>query len=241
MNLAERYVRPEIPEDLRHAYEGALDRVPRWIGVLVESPKKESNLDHVDGLFNLLDDIQVDYPGLTGVFDLEVVEDMIYVHDGGEIISTDLVRSRPDYDLVKPRHKRKERLGYRFLTKHIEDDELRAKALEVYQRYTDLDPNDPEALFTHLLDKIQAIRFGLKYVYNGIEVRDPALKELASKQALMSADLILEFAIPLRNILSGDARTDLSALVQMELGEYRLNGFPEVARYARSIFLRKLS
>lgn len=239
--MLESYVRPEIPEDIRQGYEKALDGVPRWIGGLVGSPKPESNLEHVVGLFNLFDEIKIDYPELANSLDQAAVEDMFYVHDGGEIISKDLVRSRLDYDLVKPRHKRKERLGYVvLLNKYVKDDGLRAKALGAYQRYTDLNPNDPEALFTHLLDKIQAIRFGLEYVYNGVEARDPARKKLAVRQARMSVDLLLEFAIPLRNILSGEARTELSTLVQVELGGYRASGFPEITRDARSQFFSQV-
>jgi hypothetical protein len=236
--IERRYHRPQIPIEIDIAYRAALAKEPRWIGGEEESSKPESDLDHVDALFNLLDEIKITYPALAKGLDLTAVEDMIYVHDGGEIISHDLTRSDPDYEAKKKKHKRKEDAGARWLTKtHIKDDTLRQEARSVYRRYRHYSSNDPEALFVHLLDKIQAIRFGLEHVYNANSLKiksDPEQMKLARKQAAMSVDLIFEFAGPLLAITSGEMRSELFIFIRVELGRYWTGGFPEITRDARS-------
>ncbi len=222
--------RSRMPIEMIRACEKAMSSVPRWKNGIVESRKKESNLEHVNSLHTLSEEVRGGYSALAKYFDWTAISNMIDVHDIGEIISTDLVRSRPDYLEVKAKHKRKERLGFVVLSRfHVEDDSLRQDVLNSYRRYTDLDPNDASALFTHLLDKIQAIRFGLTNVYNDKIV--PI--DLSLKQAAMSIDLILEFAKPLLEITQGEVREQTKAFVQAELERYRDNGFPTLAHDAR--------
>lgn len=228
-------LRSRTPREIVQACEKAMSGVPRWKGGIVESRKAESNLEHVNSLHALAEEVRKGYPALAQYFDWNAIGDMIDVHDIGEIISTDLVRSRPGYLEVKTKHKRKERLGFIMLSRfHIKDESLRHDAQNIYRRYVDLDSNDTSALFTHLLDKIQAIRFGLANVYNDkILPMDRSLT-----QATMSVDLIFEFAKPLLEITQGEVKNQISAFVQVELEKYRQNGFPVLADDARGrIFL----
>lgn len=228
-------LRSRIPTGMVKACEKSMSDIPRWKGGLVKSRKEESNLEHVNSLHDLVKEVREGYPAFDKYFDWIAIENMIDVHDIGEMISTDLVRSRPDYLEVKARHKRKERLGFIILSKHIEDNSLRQDVLNTYRKYLDLDPNDANALFTHLLDKIQAIRFGLVNVYN-----DKILPmDLSLEQAGMSVDLILEFAKPLLEITQGEVRNQVSIFVQVELEKYRHHGFPQLADDARRRLFQK--
>ncbi|MBI2421034.1 MAG: hypothetical protein HYV38_03045 [Candidatus Levybacteria bacterium] len=228
---AELHLRNRLPAELVTACEEQMAKIGRWKGGLVESKLPEFNLDHVNSLHFLASEVRESYPALSTFFDWDAITDMIDIHDVGEIISGDLVRSQGDYAEIKAKHKRKERLGFVVLAnKYIKDETARAEVLATYRRYVDLDEHDPEALFTHLLDKIQAVRFGLSNVYN-----DKILPmNLSLIQATKSVDLIFEFATPLLKITSGRVRSDLFALVQVEIGRYRINGFPALAAEART-------
>ncbi len=139
----ETNLRSRLPAEIVQACGKAMSDIPRWKGGLVESKRAESNLDHVNGLHILTKEVREVYPALAQYFDWTAIGNMIDVHDIGEIISTDLVRSRPDYLEVKARHKRKERLGFIVLSSHhIKDESLRRDVLNSYRRYTDLNPND---------------------------------------------------------------------------------------------------
>ena len=236
--MQERYVRPQIPKEIDAEYKRALSGIPRWVGGLVESKKSESNLEHVESLYALVDEVRGEYPILDAGLDWDAVDDMIYLHDAGEIISGDLVRSRPDYDEVKYRWKRGERAAFRYLTRrYIHDPTLKQQARDTYERYTAYGNDDVEALFVHLLDKVQAVRFGLKYVYNkSISPEDPS-----RTQATMSANLILEFAEALLAAVSGDTKNEISSFVHSELERYVECGYPELAEESiRRLFSKKV-
>lgn len=232
----ETRLRDLIPPEIVAKSDYRMSKVLRWKkDAVIQSKKPESNLDHVSGMHLLAEELRSNYPVFASAFDWIAVENMIDVHDIGEIVTGDLVISRPDYLEVKKKHKQTERKGFFWLiNRYIEDPKLREDLAKSYIRYTDLDPNDPEALLTHLLDKVQAIRFGLTNVYNDrIFPLDVSLE-----QAGKSIDLIFNFANPLISLTSGEVKSQLLAFVQVELGRYRKSGYPELADEARRRLFR---
>lgn len=228
--MLERYSRPQISPEVKSQYEEALSKIPRWKNALTPSTKEESDLDHVTGLFDLADEVKQAYPELAEVVDWTAIEDMIYIHDAGEIISGDYVISNPNPLMTKEKHKRRERLGFHYMNrKFIKDPYLRRKAAETYQRYIDCSPDDKEALLVHLLDKIQAIRFGLENVYNN--KRSPSEKSL--QHATFSVDLIFQFGIPLLDILEPVPKSNLASFIQVEFGRYRDAGYQQITDEGR--------
>lgn len=216
------------PRTLGKHYEWYLDRVPRWDG---RSTKPESDLDHVLSMYKILDKITLQYPDLVRNLNLTTVRNMIYIHDAGELPPVgDLARFRLDYSEVRPDWKKREAQNFNRLTKRfIKDDETRKYVRSVYRRYVKRAPNDPEALFTHLLDKIQGMRFASEYVYNTRGL--PADESL--EQARTSVDLIIQVAKPLSAIIEGEAKLQLSALVQVEIGHLLKANLPQIAEYGR--------
>lgn len=233
--MLESYVRPEIPGEIRNSYEEAMSNVYRWKNALTQTTKEESDLEHVAGLFSLADEIRGYYPALAEGMDWEAIDDMIYLHDGGEPFPEvgDYVISNLNQATTKEVHKRRERLGFHWMArKYIKDGDLRKKAEKIYERYVNYSLEDKEALFVHLLDKIQAIRFGLRYVFNDrVLDRDKTLEHAA-----FSIELVTEYAAPLMKVLDGKMKSELSAFAQVEIGKYGRAGYPELANEARSKF-----
>lgn len=217
--------RPQIPQDLRVGYEDALARVPRWQGA--NSLKEESDLDHVDAALGIVGEIEQSYPILAQSIELEIVRDILYVHDAGEIIAGDLPRSHPDYENIRPTQKRKEHLGFELLSARIEDPHLRAEARERYFQYEKYKGNDPEAEMAKLIDKMQAFRFALGNVFDPLSIGDRRSEYV--RQANESVDLIFKFSSPLFQMLNKEAAHDLYLFLRSEFQKYETASFTEVS------------
>lgn len=211
---------PPIPADLKKRYETALSQVFRWENGTFISKKPESDLDHVNGMLEVLEEFQMARPYLMAEFDISTVQHMIYVHDGGEILTSDLSHTNPHWAQLRDRWKHRERAAFRLLTRdHISDPNLRRAARTVYQRYTTKNPLDKETQITDLIDKIQGIRFGRKHVFHGSR-QTKAEREMLDNNFDHSMSLV---ATPSRNlavIVSPLARTELRSLISHELNSY---------------------
>jgi 5'-deoxynucleotidase YfbR-like HD superfamily hydrolase len=209
---------PGVPGDIDYRYSRGMDSVHRWEGSLTPSTMKESNLDHMRGMFELLDEIVETHPAIVTNMDLDAVRKMIYVHDAGELITGDLVLSRPDHAIVRDDWKRREEEGFhrlveRFVRKRY--PQLADEAVHYYNRYVHYEPNDKEAVFTHLLDKVQAVRFGNKYVYSS---------EYAWGKSEAHSSLGLDkfnfFADSLRAIMDDEEADSLNVFVEGEIDNF---------------------
>lgn len=169
MAIAERIptYRPPIPNSLRQRYENGLSGVQRWQRQPLPTLEPENDLQHVKRGEVIIDDMQERLPAVRKEVDFEIVRHMFYIHDAGEIIVGDLARQDFDWDKLKPRHKRREKAAFRLMTREIQDIELQAYARQLYKRAEDKNSNDKEAQLTDVIDKVQAVRFGLVNVFHG--------------------------------------------------------------------------
>jgi len=138
---------------------------------------------------------------------------------------------------------------------NIPDDELRQKLRELYKRYNNCRParwktfeqlseeratakwetltqkeidvamSDRESLLAHFIDKIQASRFGIKYVFRNDE------------DCERSIDNIVEYAIPLLNATPAEGWAECVRLVIQELRRFKTYG-PEASQKGQADFLR---
>lgn len=228
---------PEIPSDVHVLHLKGLSRIYRWIGSLSPARVPESDLSHVESLFRIDEEIENYFPALGEEIDMKRVRALHYIHDTGELIPGDLVRTIPNYDQIRQGHKQKEEEGFhRLVDRYIKDPDLKQETTEAYQEY--LGRKTVESLMANLLDKIQAIRFALQNVYDLNKAQNPNERAKYLKQANASIELIFEFATPLRSMLSPDARTELVTFLQLEIGRYRSAGYFEIFQDARSRLLR---
>jgi 5'-deoxynucleotidase YfbR-like HD superfamily hydrolase len=88
--------------------------------------------------------------------------------------------------------------------------------------------NDREALLAHFIDKIQASRFGIEYVFRNDE------------DCTRSVDNILEYAIPLFKATPKEGQEECIQLVMQELKRFKIHG-REAARKGQTNFLAAIS
>jgi hypothetical protein len=136
---------------------------------------------------------------------------------------------------------------------NIPDSELREEVRTLYQRYDNCRPakwervkqqgrkrskwgmlgksgiaqakNDREALLAHLVDKIQASRFGLEYVFKN------------DADCERSVDNILEYAIPFFRATPTEGRTELGLFVMQEIKRFANYGHLAQANRGQNQFL----
>lgn len=210
---------PPISPELNARYRDALAKVLRWQGGTLLAATEETNLGHVDSCLHISSKIEGENPYLAQDIDFAIVNDMIYLHDAGEIITEDLCLSRPDYDAVKNGHKRREKAAMRYLTRHIDDPQTRRIVDQLARRYNQNSQTDPEALMTRLIDKIQALDFGLTHVY-------PSPKTNEEKVHVARAVRLIEsVASPLSQIVSAGAKRELSEVVSCQWFRIKSRGF----------------
>ncbi len=224
---------PEIPSDIHILHLRGLHRVYRWIGGLSPTRVSESDLSHVESIFRIDEEIEMNFPVLGEEINMGRVKVLHYIHDDGEIISGDLVRSILNYDQVRQHHKQKEEEGfYRLVGRYIKDPVLKQEAVDAYQEYSE--KRTLESFMANLLDKIQSIRFALQNVFDMNRAQNPEERAKYLKQANDSIGLIFQFANPLRSKLSPEARVELVTFLQLEFGRFRAAGYFEISQAARS-------
>lgn len=214
---------PPLPDDLRKAYEDGLASVPRWVSDWLPSKQPENDLEHVNRMLIILEEMPERFPHIADEVDFETTAHMIYIHDGGEILAGDLPHSHPDYNILKPQVKRRERLGFRWITRQITDIELREYTRELYKRAEGKAPGDKEAQLTDLLDKTQAVRFGLTYVYNGRTIKGVRERSMHLNHSVTAFLNPAEMFI--RSLTSEDARAEAVEFVKEEFTMFRKSGY----------------
>lgn len=154
--MLERFgYKPPIPEGLQREYETALHGVMRWKNGNWADNIYETDMDHVAGMFIVLQDMNNSCPNLPSDIDTEAVKHMIYIHDQGEISVGDLTHNRHDYEIQYPEWKRKEYIAGRWQLRRIRDKGIRLNAETLYDRCFNIKDDDKEAMLTDFIDKMQ--------------------------------------------------------------------------------------
>lgn len=179
-------------------------------------------------MFLIAEEVGELYPHIVDEVNIDVVHYMIYVHDGGEIVTGDLNQLHPDSASMRQRWKHREWAAFRLITQVIDDPYARQYARYLYKRAVSKPLDDPEALLTDIIDKVQGSRFGMKHVFHGRKL-DRAGRQM---QLNLSSELILRSALPMLALLSANAQTELQGFVLKEHERYREFGYrEEVASY----------
>lgn len=224
--------KPPIPKELQTQYEAALGRVLRWKNGNWEDNIHETVVDHVAGMFIVLEDINKSCPTLSSDIDTETARHMIYLHDAGEILTEDLTHNRDDYHELHDRWKFRERSAFRLLTRQIEDKEVKLKVRQLHDRCFAQRQDDKEALLTEFIDKDQGSRFGYRNVFHGRGMT------AAKRQMQMNhtMNLLLAPASNLLKLVSPQTQIDLKNFLLEELERFSQYGYGrEAAFYIKSI------
>lgn len=215
---------PPVSPEIKQAYENQMAGVFRWKEAKFSSAKPETNKDHMDASKLLHKRNKVKYPNLTSGLSDHTVLGMIYVHDGGELISGDLEHDRVDYDELYKKWKRKEHLGgIVLISKYIEDPKEKEEVRLLYNRATKKDINDPEALYHDVLDKTQAIQFGGEFVFPGNRLN---LEEQKEKLEFCT-DLLLKSSVHLIKLLPEKGQRELKEMILSDLAVLGATGYSD--------------
>lgn len=203
---------------LQHLLETGLKQVKRWQNSGYELDQEETDYDHVIALQEMFtQDIQTLCPTLFQRVDKRVVADMIWIHDAGEIVATDLARSHPQYQDLKETQKQKERRALYHLTRRfIPDAVRREKVRSIYDKYEKKE--GIEALLVTMLDKAQALRFGVAHAYPRSRMPDTADYQGAVENILRKP------ASMLYEQLSEDEQQELGQFILHELSFHAEQG-----------------
>jgi hypothetical protein len=235
--MSERFYlyNPPIPRELKKMHEEALNNELRWQGGFLFSDREESDLNHIESMFDMHDEVSHKYPALFSEVDNDQTSHMIYIHDTGEILAHDLAHSVPNYDILRPKVKHRERAAFRFLTgQYVDDIELRAYIREIYARYERKSPTDKIAQYVQLLDKAQATKFGAEFVF-------PARKLTKKHERIQQANhifgLYVEPAAKLFPLISSEAQDELGEFMDNQMLILRRNGYraDEVDPYRKKL------
>jgi hypothetical protein len=229
--LAEREIFPQAPASLVKTRKRVLAKTLRWIiddeGLTI-SRVTESLLGHYRSMHAIENEVRQRFPVFSNKIDMLASAETIEVHDDGEMIVGDLALSReiPDEDRVRWKHR--ERAAFRLMTRDYLGDEpqLKQQVRTAYQRYQVLDPEKLEdykiGLFAHLVDKVQAARFGMVNVFK-------QGTEKPEENGIRSLENILKFTFPLLEVLPDKAaRTELVTFVTEEIERFGAHGFTEI-------------
>lgn len=221
--------KPPIPESLQSEYETALSKVVRWKTGDWEDSNRETDMDHIAGMFIVLEDLNGHCPTLYSNIDLEVVKHMMYVHDAGEIAVDDLAYDIDNYDVLRPEHKRKEYILARWMIKtHVEDRQIRSKALRLYERYIAQRNDDKEALLAEFIDKLQGARFGFKNKFNARATGMKAVDRKIRFDRTVQKFLVLPLK-PLLKCVSPETQDSLKTFLKGELESFSTFGYQKEA------------
>lgn len=230
---------PPLRGGLFVEYTKRLADIPRWNGKDGPSRMPENTLQHTLGILKIVDEEMYKYPALTNTLDLDAVRDMVWLHDGPEIVVGDHFMGGENFTTYRSRQKRRERAGARYLARRIPDSDERERAVAIFQRYDDCDPTestDREALFAHLIDKFQGTRFGLEHGGIPSLVPDLSYDEVDKRRqnAHLSLMTIERFAKPLTNLLNGEALGELQRFTAIEVELFGERGFAAEAEQTMS-------
>lgn len=228
---------PPIEMKTRKSYEQLMRGVYRWKG-LSPSSREENNMDHEGEMFGI-DGGEVSWkcPILYSLLDHPIKGHMFYFHDGGEIITGDIpndgivfdqlpVKFQQRYKDMPPQEvksvlKEKEHAVFEKLLHRYVDPAKKEEVVESYRRYCAKDPQDLEANYVDLIDKIQAIRFGAANVFPG-----KGMKEFEQQQRFNHVfELIRKASYNLVHILPVDAADEVRRFVLDEIDRLGRTGY----------------
>lgn len=226
---------PPIPDELRVKYEEGLSQTMRWENGLLLPDIPESDLEHVGGMFEIRDEMAKRFIHIPNEVNFTTVGHMIYIHDGGEILTSDLSHSHPEYDILKPRLKRREIAAFRFMSRSIEDEPTRILARELYRRAHEKAPNDKETQLADFIDKLQAVRFGLQHVFHGSTLKNSHKRTIQLNHAttvlLKPAEAFVE------SLRSPHSKEEALRFIKGELEDFVRKGYrsSEISPYLQRV------
>lgn len=213
---------PPIPNNLRIKYEKHLAGIIRWESGTLSSIE-ENDLEHTKDMLIILEDIERDCTNIASEVDFTTVYPMAYIHDAGEICAGDLAHAHPNYDNLKPQVKRRERAGFKLLTRSLSDEGTRNLVRQLYKRLEQKSPADKEAQLVDFVDKAQAVRFGIDYVCPGnriVNVQDrTALLNRIVNVLLKPGEALV------RALESPYAKKEALELIRKELERFTTKGY----------------
>ena len=226
---------PPITAELRARYEEGLSQTMRWEKGLLTPDMPESDLDHVGGMFEIRDEIAGRFVHIPNEVNFVTVGHMIYIHDGGEVLTSDLSHSHPEYDILKPRLKRREIAAFRFMSINIEDEPTKKLTRELYRRVHEKAPYDKESQFTDLLDKLQAVRFGLQYVFHGSTMKNAERRAIQLNHAIEV--LLKPTEAFIKSLKSPYSKEEALIFINEELQNFARKGYrsSEISPYLRRV------
>jgi 5'-deoxynucleotidase YfbR-like HD superfamily hydrolase len=243
-NLQEEYASALTPDQI-DVFEKAYGDVWRFESLdllrLLKGDFRESDLDHVNGILDLVDWAEHDLPEVTSSMNLDDVRIMVILHDIGEMYTGD-VPSHGDVRLtsVSQRKKNMEPRCAIWIIRNLHDPQIRARALELFDRYEK--QADPEAVFAKFLDKLQGDNTAVTHVFNykeKDEELDFSLEEL-SEHVAGSLDKLVSRAIALQSHLPATARVEITHVVQSMIERFRGIGFPSQADTYSALYEREM-
>lgn len=223
--------------DKKDKTEGRNRKVERILLSIVP----ESNLEHTDDMIDITYEMEDRCPNLTKAVNMDLVRPIIYFHDGGERLAGDVLAVQNDCKDTKEIKRDREQRAVNALTsyRYIKDQEKGQAIRDIYARYDNCRPeeglglDDKEALLTHLIDKVQAVRFGI----NNVVRQQPDQTNNLYFDPKFSGNNILRFTLPLLDALPDDASMrELIYFVYEEFEQFKQD-FPEVAANGRQILI----
>ncbi len=242
MTTAERFpaYNPPIPDNLRIEYEKQLGKIIRWKGGILPSSREENDLEHTREMLIILENIEDNCTNIASEVDFTAVYPMAYIHDAGEIYAGDLALTHPNHHSLKPQVKRRERAGFRLLTKSLEDEYTRNLARELYRKLEQKAPTDKESQLVDFVDKVQAVRFGIDHVYPGNRMVN-AQDRVAHLD--LTANVLLKPAEGLfRALKYPHSKKEALGLIQKELERFTTKGYSikEMQPHLNKVYLWSL-
>jgi 5'-deoxynucleotidase YfbR-like HD superfamily hydrolase len=229
--------RPPISQDLRKKYESLLSQTMRWENGLLDSNTPESDLEHVAGMLEVLEEMKQRFVHIPNEVNFTTVAHMIYLHDAGEILAGDLNHSHPEYHDLKPKVKKRERAAFRLLSRSIEDKPTRDLARQLYERINRKDSDDKEAHLADFIDKDQAVRFGLNNIFPAEALENENKRSIQLNYTI--ALLLNPGEAFVRSLTSDHSKNEAIKFIKEEIENFKHKGYKEleVNPYIQRIFL----
>lgn len=148
-----------------HKFEDALASVERWQDKYADKyMEKENLLDHVQGMLDLVNYLEKNYPKISLALSMNDLRLMIIVHDFGETLRGDVPLIEQN-NKDRPKQKYFEGLWAQRLIRIIENEDLRKRISNLYDRQHHKSPGDFEAHIMKLIDVNQGNMFGAEHIF----------------------------------------------------------------------------
>lgn len=159
----------EINIDTQKKYLYCLSNVARWKNHIfnnIADNLEDNDYEHVLEMLKI--NTKIKELNISSINHSEV-ELMTIIHDGGEIITSDMSSNQPDcnYNFVKNIKKMEPKVFCGFVLKQLENDRQKKSLTSLYEKYEhrQADPKDINSHLVKMIDILQGNNFGLENVY----------------------------------------------------------------------------